>query len=634
MKRKLVIAALAVGVIVSSVISVAAVSAFVHEKSRYDFERSPNYVRALRIPGSVAHARALRMPGTWEYAVAVQAQNPPPAGDPAEQPPVPRQGRRGGPAQAEPPAIPINAPQDTTVVTTADGRTVVLSRNQPGDPFAIGERDYTLWERSRNATRLGQNLTIGPNDVVRDATVIFGDAQVAGHVTGNLLVWFGKAQIERTAVIDGDFLSVGGSVKVQEGATVRRDLVVVGGPLDAPAGFGAGGGQIVIGSGMLGGSLNAAVPFLSRGLLWGRVIVPEIPWVWGVLTLFFLLYAVLNLVFDRPVRACATTLQNRPLTTFGTGLLVLLLFGPICVLLAFSIIGIAVVPFVICAVIAGGMIGKVSVARLIGMTAVTEDPESGRASAARSFVIGFAVLTIAYMIPLLGIITWGIAGVMGLGSAMLTFMSAYRRENPREKTPAMVPPGPVPPSPMPPPVMPPSPPFPSSATAFDASAGAIPVTPPPFATAPPQGGAYAAYAPGAYVTSGLLVAQPRAMFRDRLAAFIVDLIAVGMVAAFLGAIFDFDGPGPFFPMLLVYYIVFWTWKQTSFGGLVCQLRLVRADGMPLSFADSLVRGLAGIFSLLVVGIGALWIIRDPEGQAWHDKIAGTYVVKVPRTWSL
>jgi len=61
---------------------------------------------------------------------------------------------------------------------------------------------------------------------------------------------------------------------------------------------------------------------------------------------------------------------------------------------------------------------------------------------------------------------------------------------------------------------------------------------------------------------------------------------------------------------------------------------VRVDGMPLSFADSLVRGLAGIFSLLVVGLGALWILRDPERQAWHDKIAGTYVVKVPRTWSI
>jgi len=247
-------------------------------------------------------------------------------------------------------------------------------------------------------------------------------------------------------------VSVGGSVTVQEGAAAHRDLVVVGGPLEAPAAFAAGGAQIVIGSGMLGGSLNAVVPFLSRGLLWGRVIVPELPWIWGVLALFFLLYAVLNLIFDRPVRACAATLQNRPLTTFGTGLLVLLLMGPVCVLLAFSIIGIAVVPFVICALIAGGMIGKVSVARLIGMTAVEEDPDGSRAHAARSFVIGFAVLTIAYMIPLLGIITWGIAGVMGLGSAALTFMAAYRREAP-VRTPATVPPAPMPPPSMPPPSM-------------------------------------------------------------------------------------------------------------------------------------------------------------------------------------
>jgi uncharacterized RDD family membrane protein YckC len=383
---------------------------------------------------------------------------------------------------------------------------------------------------------------------------------------------------------------------------------------------------------MLGGSLNAVVPYLSRGLLWGRVIVPDLPWIWGVLALFFLLYAALNLIFDRPVRACALTMRDRPLTTFGAGLLVLLLVGPICVLLAVSIIGIAVVPFVICALIAGGIIGKVAVTRWIGMTAVEEDPDGNRAHAARSFVIGFAVLTIAYLMPVLGIITWAIVGVLGLGSSWLTFMAAYRRENPpREKTPAMVPPAPMPP----PFVPPPAPSFPASSVAFDASAGSTPIATPPFeATAPPQGGAYAAYAPGAYVTSGLLVAQPRAMFRDRLAAFIVDILVVAIAATFLNAIFDFDGPGPFFPLLLIYFIVFWTWKQTSFGGVVCQIRLVRTDGMPLSFADALVRSLAGVFSLGVFALGALWILRDPERQAWHDKIAGTYVVKVPRTWPL
>ena len=192
MKRKLVIAAMAIGVIFSSVISVAAVSALVREKSRADFRRSLQYERALRTPGSV------------EYVLAAQAQEPPaPAPEPAPAP-APRPGRRGLPTPTvETPPIPIDAPRYE-------------------DQFP--ERDYELYGRSRNAMRLGQNMTVGPNDVVRDAVVIFGDARIAGHVTGNLLVWFGKAEIERTAVIDGDFVSVGGSVTVQEGAAAHRDL--------------------------------------------------------------------------------------------------------------------------------------------------------------------------------------------------------------------------------------------------------------------------------------------------------------------------------------------------------------------------------------------------------------------------
>ena len=39
-------------------------------------------------------------------------------------------------------------------------------------------------------------------------------------------------------------------------------------------------------------------------------------------------------------------------------------------------------------------------------------------------------------------------------------------------------------------------------------------------------------------------------------------------------------------------------------------------------------------ALAVLGIGCLWILKDPDRQAWHDKIAGTFVVKVPRNWPL
>jgi uncharacterized RDD family membrane protein YckC len=45
-------------------------------------------------------------------------------------------------------------------------------------------------------------------------------------------------------------------------------------------------------------------------------------------------------------------------------------------------------------------------------------------------------------------------------------------------------------------------------------------------------------------------------------------------------------------------------------------------------------GRSAIFSLAVLAIGALWILRDAERQAWHDRIAGTYVVRVPRNYPL
>jgi uncharacterized RDD family membrane protein YckC len=128
-----------------------------------------------------------------------------------------------------------------------------------------------------------------------------------------------------------------------------------------------------------------------------------------------------------------------------------------------------------------------------------------------------------------------------------------------------------------------------------------------------------------------LLSFPHAAFRDRLAAFVLDVILV-VIAQQLLELTRRDSS--FFLLLLVYHIGFWTWKTTTVGGIICQLRVVRVDGTPLRFVDALVRGLSSIFSLAVVGLGALWILKDPDGQAWHDKIAGTYVVKVPRNWPL
>jgi uncharacterized RDD family membrane protein YckC len=345
--------------------------------------------------------------------------------------------------------------------------------------------------------------------------------------------------------------------------------------------------------------------------------VPDLPWVWGIVGVFFLVYLVLSLIFNQPVAAVADAMAARPLTAFVAGLLVLLLVGPVCLLLAVSVIGIAVVPFVIVALFATWIVGKVGVARWIGRSLVREDSPDRPLQSARSFVLGFAVICLAYAIPVIGLVAWTMAGVFGLGAATLAFMAGYKRERPERPAPPpdqrVQAPAPVSPAP--------------AARAPDQYAYGETATPGPAAPA-------AAVSPPAVPVPASaasdLASFPRAAFRDRLAAFVLDVILVALAVQLLHPTRD----STFFLLLLVYHIGFWTWKGTTVGGIICQLRVVRADGAPLTFADALVRGLSSIFSLAVFGLGCLWILKDPEGQAWHDKIAGTYVVKVPRNWPL
>jgi uncharacterized RDD family membrane protein YckC len=44
----------------------------------------------------------------------------------------------------------------------------------------------------------------------------------------------------------------------------------------------------------------------------------------------------------------------------------------------------------------------------------------------------------------------------------------------------------------------------------------------------------------------------------------------------------------------------------------------------------IVRALACFFSIVAAGLGFIWIAFDREKQGWHDKIAGTVVVRLPR----
>jgi uncharacterized RDD family membrane protein YckC len=490
-----------------------------------------------------------------------------------------------------------------------------------GVPSATHAQEVEIYNRGHDIVRVAQDYSLARGETVRDIFSVFSPVLIEGTVRGDATVIVGDVRLGSTAVIEGSLYVIGGNATVQPGAAVRQDMLVFGGRLEAPREFAADHQHVVVGVGALADRLQALVPWITEGLLLGRPIVPRLAWVWVVVGFVFLVSLVLCLIFLDTVRACADKIAARPLTTFLVGLLVLLLAGPVAVLLAASVIGLAVVPFLFCALIIAWIIGKVAVNVRIGDSIVGQSVSGSRAQIVRSFVIGFAVMCLAYVLPVLGFVVWALMGVTGLGAATLAFTNAYRRENP---TPPKVkarrsngegePPTPtadVPPAAVPLPV-----PEPPAARIAEAQ-------PLPAAAGPAIG--------GAGVTAAALALFPRAVFLDRAIALVIDVVLVLFTNQALRLTRGDEVP---IFLLLAYHIILWSWKGTTVGGMICHLRVVRVDGKPLRFVDALVRGLSGLFSMVVVGIGFLWILKDPERQGWHDKIAGTYVVKVPRDYPL
>jgi uncharacterized RDD family membrane protein YckC len=75
-------------------------------------------------------------------------------------------------------------------------------------------------------------------------------------------------------------------------------------------------------------------------------------------------------------------------------------------------------------------------------------------------------------------------------------------------------------------------------------------------------------------------------------------------------------------------VLFWVYRQATPGKMAISARVVDAGtGGPLGVGRSIVRYLGYFVSTIPLGLGLLWVAFDPKKQGWHDKIAGTVVVR-------
>jgi uncharacterized RDD family membrane protein YckC len=81
-----------------------------------------------------------------------------------------------------------------------------------------------------------------------------------------------------------------------------------------------------------------------------------------------------------------------------------------------------------------------------------------------------------------------------------------------------------------------------------------------------------------------------------------------------------------FPAIAI--IVFWVYKSATPGKMAIRAKIVDAKtGQPPSKGQLIGRYFAYYISTIPLCLGFLWIAWDPRKQGWHDKLAGTVVVR-------
>ncbi|MFO1512188.1 MAG: RDD family protein [Verrucomicrobiota bacterium] len=463
-----------------------------------------------------------------------------------------------------------------------------------------------------------EDVELKTNQAAEAVVVIGGSAKVYGKVREAVVVIGGDATIDGAEVGEA-VVAVLGNIKVKSGSTIHGEVVSVGGKID------------IADDAVVEGHVQP-VDFESFGLPridWLKewlvqcvikmrplAFAPHLGWLWVVAGAFFLLYLLLAVALPKPMESCVLELTRRPATTFLMGLLTMLLLPVILVVLIATGIGVFIIPFLGAAVMFGAAIGKVGLLEYFGFSLGRTFGGATALKPVLALLIGSVLLTVLYLVPVLGLLTFTVTGMWGLGAAVMAVFGGTKREMPSRKN--------VPAATATPPL---------AATDVAAFAAGTPPIAPAQPTEPTLGGVPPApgapLAPMAVPPARISIAAealtlPRASFWERMGAAFLDFILVCILGVIVG------GPPLFFLVALAYFAGMWAWKGTTVGGVVLNLKVVRLDDQPVTFVVALVRGLAAGFSVIVLFLGFFWMIWDREKQTWHDKIAGTVVVRQPR----
>jgi uncharacterized RDD family membrane protein YckC len=504
---------------------------------------------------------------------------------------------------------------------------------------------------------------------VRDAVVsVLGNTRVeAGKVGDSAVAVLGNTYVN--AEVGEGVVAILGDVELGPDAKVHGNVAAIGGQLlRDPAARIDGNVQRV--TGLPQNALIGIRSWVRNCLLFLRPLAfaPGLGWAWTIALGVLALYTLLAVLFRDPLDRCVKTLQARPGETIIAALLTVVLTPLLYVILAITVIGIAFIPIASFGLFLASLFGKAVVLAWIGHGVLKIANRDEAPHSAIAVLVGGVIVLLLYVVPVLGFLVFNLLGILGVGAIVYTLLLAIRarRAGTTPASPATAASG-----------------TPdgeaayatrydtqtlrqdaagaagmagaAAASAADTMGHAEPATSgstdrsssegtaeraaeadetagshfgnPDAAANPDNDGA--STAPPAANGSADALSLPRAGFWIRMLALAIDAILIGVVLSMLEQHARVQ-----LIALAAYGAIMWKLKGTTLGGIICNLRIVRIDGREIDWSTAIVRALGCFLSLIVAGLGFAWIAFDPARQAWHDKIAGTAVVRVPQGVSL
>lgn len=244
-----------------------------------------------------------------------------------------------------------------------------------------------LEKGKQSLVKIGESITIPEGAEIRSAVSVGGSITVYGQVLEDVVAVGGSVFLKDSAVVGGDVVAVGGKVMKEPGAITKGDIVEVS----------------------VAGVAPMVSFFTKGGILRGLALF----WLLNIIG-FIVLTIILVALFTPQLGRVSACLEGDLLRNFLIGLLIAILFVPIIILLAVSIVGIILIPVWVVVVVAAGIFGYIAAGHLLGKKTLQAFKVAGKSMMVETLT-GVILLCLVGLIPIGGFLIKMIAALCGLG---------------------------------------------------------------------------------------------------------------------------------------------------------------------------------------------------------------------------